>query len=179
MKGFSCRAIPLVFMLTLILSSALSAEQALPKDQRFDTGSIVVKSKSLEVDNKRKVVVFAGDVDARKDDLVITCQEMLLYYTDHPADKGSGKVGVKIDKIVATGDVKITQPDGALATAEKAIYYDQDEKVVLTGKPVVKQGNDFVEGSSITLFLKEKRSVVEGSEDEKVRAVIFPKKETR
>ena len=47
--------------------------------------------------------------------------------------------------------------------------------MVLTGNPVVKQGNDFVEGSTITLFLKEERSIVESSEGGKVRAVIFPK----
>jgi lipopolysaccharide export system protein LptA len=63
--------------------------------------------------------------------------------------------------------------------AEKAVYYEDDEKVVLTGKPVVKQGNDFVEGSKITLYLKEKRSLVEGSKDQKVRAVLFPRREKR
>jgi lipopolysaccharide export system protein LptA len=63
--------------------------------------------------------------------------------------------------------------------SEKAVYYENDEKVVLTGSPVVKQGNDFVEGSKITLYLKEKRSTVEGSEKEKVRAVLHPRSEKR
>jgi lipopolysaccharide export system protein LptA len=59
--------------------------------------------------------------------------------------------------------------------AEKAIFYQNDEKVVLTGNPKVKQENYFVEGSRIILFLKEKRHVVEGS----VKAVIFPGGEKR
>ena len=63
--------------------------------------------------------------------------------------------------------------------AEQAIYYQSDERVVLTGKPVVKQGNDFVEGAKITLLLKENRSIVEGSEDSKVRAVLSPKNKKR
>ena len=63
--------------------------------------------------------------------------------------------------------------------AEKAVYYQNDEKVVLTGKPVVKRGNDFVEGSKITLFLKEKRSIVEGAEDKKARAVLIPRSKKR
>jgi lipopolysaccharide export system protein LptA len=84
---------------------------------------------------------------------------------------------VRIDRIVATGKVKISRPDGAFAMADKLVYYENGEKVVLTGKPVVKQGNDFVEGSRITLYLKEERSVVEGSEKEKVRAVLHPRSE--
>ena len=41
----------------------------------------------------------------------------------------------------------------------------------------MKQGEDFVEGDVITLFLKENRSIVESAGDKKVRAVIFPKQE--
>jgi lipopolysaccharide export system protein LptA len=53
------------------------------------------------------------------------------------------------------------------------------ENVVLTGNPVVKQENDFVEGDRITMFITENRTVVEGSADRKVRALIFPNREKR
>ena len=66
-----------------------------------------------------------------------------------------------------------------MATAEKAVYYQKDEKMVLTGNPVVKQGNDSIEGDRITIFLKENRNVVESSGDRKVRATIFPNSEKR
>jgi lipopolysaccharide export system protein LptA len=66
-----------------------------------------------------------------------------------------------------------------VATAEKAVYYQSEEKMVLTGNPVVRMGKDFVEGDRITMFLKEERSVVESSKDKKVRAVIFPKGKKR
>ena len=81
----------------------------------------------------------------------------------------------KILKIIATGQVRISRAQGGLATSEKAVYYEDDEKIVLTGKPVVRQGNDFVEGDRITIFLKENRSVVESSLGKKVKAIIFPK----
>jgi len=72
-------------------------------------------------------------------------------------------------------NVKIIRPDGSSATAEQATYYQAQEKVVLTGKPVVKQGNDFVEGSSITLLLRENRSIVKGSKGKKAKAVLTPR----
>ena len=137
--------------------------------------SIVIRSDTIEIDNKRKIVVFTGNVDARKEDMAITCHKMVLYYEELPADKTLNKTDLKIDKIIATGEVKITRADGGLATSEEATYYQDDEKVILAGKPMVKQGNDFVEGTLITLFLRENRSVVESSGDQKVRAVISPR----
>ncbi|MBW1668411.1 MAG: lipopolysaccharide transport periplasmic protein LptA [Deltaproteobacteria bacterium] len=137
--------------------------------------TIVIKSKTLEVDNKRRIVTFTGEVDARKDDMTITCQKMVVYYVGQPEAKGKGKEGLRIDRIIATGNVKIIRPDGSSATAEQATYYQAQEKVVLTGKPVVKQGNDFVEGSSITLLLRENRSIVKGSKGKKAKAVLTPR----
>jgi lipopolysaccharide export system protein LptA len=108
---------------------------------------------------------------------VIDCDKMLVYYTQAGDRKGEKEPETKIDKIVATGQVKINRTQGGVATAEKAVYYQNEEKVILTGNPVVRQGNDTVEGERITIFLEENRSIVESSEDRKVKAVIFPKSE--
>lgn len=176
MKGLKYRFALLILTLSLTFPfTSLAEDSAHKKGKKADTGPMVIKSDSLEVDNKRKIVIFTGNVICKRDDLVIESQKMLVYYRSQPTKQASEKEQVEVDKIIATGKVKITQTDGSMAMAEKAIYYQKDEKVVLTGKPVVKQGNDFVEGSTITLFLKEERSIVESSEGRKVRAVIFPK----
>jgi lipopolysaccharide export system protein LptA len=100
---------------------------------------------------------------------------MILFYNDQAAKSEAQGEKPRVDKIIARGDVRIRQSDGGMASAEEATYYQADERVVLTGKPMVKQGDDFVEGVKITLFLKENRSVVEGTEENKVRAVIAPR----
>lgn len=180
MKGLRYQSIFFILLLSFVFTSTARPEKASKeKVEKVDPGAIVVKSQSLEVDNKQGIVVFTGQVDARRDDMTINCEKMVVYYNNQSTNRDSADVDVKIDKIVATGKVKVSRPDGALAMAEKAIYYENDEKVVLTGKPIVKQGNDFVEGSRITLYLKEKRSIVEGSENEKVRAVLHPRSEKR
>jgi lipopolysaccharide export system protein LptA len=163
--------------LACLLSAPMAAGQALQRKAGQSKGTpTVIKSNSLEIDNKRREVTFAGNVEARKDDMTINCQKMFVYYLEDKAAGGaSEKAAFKIDRIVATGEVKINRTDGGLATAEQATYYQSEEKVVLTGKPVVKQGEDFVEGSVITLFLREDRSLVEGSGDEKVRAILSPR----
>lgn len=153
---------------------------------------IVINSNSLEFDHQRKMVTFSGNVDAKRDDWTIVCQKMVIYYREKSKEstqKESMKLeklaesaqqqSLKIEKIVAMGDVKITRAIGGLATAEEATYYWDEERVVLTGKPTIQQGDDVLEGTVMTLFLKENRSLVEGSGDTKVRAVISPRSEKR
>jgi lipopolysaccharide export system protein LptA len=147
--------------------------------ERPEPTPLVIKSKCLEVNNEQKVVTFEGEVNAITDDFVLDCQKMLVYYDNLPTQDNAGKVKTRITQIVALGQVRINRANGGMATAEKAVYNQDDEEVILTGNPVVKQGNDFVEGDRITVYLRENRSVVESSEDNKVRAIIFPEPEKR
>ena len=169
----------LISILIFLYPIPLLSETSQKETKKVDPEKITIRSNSLEIDNKMKIVTFFENVEAKTPDFTINCQKMLVYYLNEPNLKDSSKEELKIDKIIATGDVKINRPEGGLATAEKAVYYQNDEKVILTGKPIVRQGNDFVEGSKITLFLREKRSIVEGSEDKKIKAVLFPRSEKR
>ena len=164
--------LPVLSLVVFLSSSAKSEEKS---HEAKNDSQIVIKADSLEIDDKNQIVIFTGNVDAREKEFVIKCQKLVVYYKDQSAQSASEPGEVNIDRIIATGDVKITRPNGGLATAEKALYYKNDEKLILTGKPKVKQGDDFVEGSKITLFLKENRSIVEGSKDDKVRAIYSPR----
>ncbi len=165
-----------LFLLWALSGTVLWASP-LTKTQKKGQGPMVIKSKTLEADDKKKQVTFAGDVEAKRDDFTVLCQKLVVYYVNAEGEKENQQVSASIDKIVATGAVKIIRAEGGVATGEKAVFYQKDEKLVLTGKPVVKQGEDFVEGDVITLFLKEDRSIVESKKDKRVRAVIFPKQE--
>ena len=165
-----------LFLLWVLSSPALSAAP-LTKTQKKSQGPMVIKSKTLEADDKKKRITFEGNVEAKRDDFTVLCNKLVVFYEKSDEKKKTENVSASIDKIVATGAVKIIRAEGGVATGEKAVYYQKGEKLVLTGKPVVKQGEDFVEGDVITLFLKEDRSVVESAKDKKVRAVIFPKQE--
>jgi len=160
-------------------SESLRQNTEKAEEKSPEPGPIIIRSNTLEVDDKLKVVTFTGEVNAKKDDFVLDCQKMLVYYENSSGQEGSGEAETKISKIVATGKVRINRTQGGVATAEKAVYYQSEEKMVLTGNPVVRMGKDFVEGDRITMFLKEERSVVESSKDKKVRAVIFPKGKKR
>lgn len=136
---------------------------------------IVILSKTLEVDNEKRIVTFQGEVNAKKDDFVVDCQKMLVYYRSSP-DKGKKEEFAQgIDRIVASGQVRVTRKEGGVAIADKAVYYQDDDKLVLTGHPSVQQGKDLVKGERITIFLGENRSIVESTGKERAQAIIFPK----
>jgi len=138
---------------------------------------IIIHSDSLELDQQKRFIVFEGKVRARREDMAIDCQKMIVYYLDNPNKNESKVESTRIDKIVALGNVIINRYDGGMARAGKAVFYQNEDKVVLTENPFVQQGPDFVEGHRIIIFLNEDRSIVEGSERKRVKATIFPREE--
>jgi lipopolysaccharide export system protein LptA len=73
----------LVFLLTGLFllggggGSALSAGPR-EKAQKKSPGPMVIKSKTLEADDNKKRVTFAGDVEAKRDDFTVFCQKLLV-----------------------------------------------------------------------------------------------------
>ena len=66
-----------------------------------------------------------------------------------------------VSQIEATGRVKIER-DAGNATCQKAVYYRDEDKIVLTGDPVAWDKGTRVSGKRITMFLGEDRTLVEG-----------------
>jgi lipopolysaccharide export system protein LptA len=170
------------FLFGLIGTDSFGAEALIKRPEKTESKPIIIKSKTLEVNDKNKVIIFQGDVSAevssKGDDFVIDCQKMFVYYKNQPSQQ-QAKAETRIDRIVATGNVVFKRSQGGMATSEKAVYYQEDEKIVLTGNPVIKQAKDLVEGDTITVFLEENRHVVESIGEKKVRAIIFPKRGKR
>ena len=60
-------------------------------------------------------------------------------------------------------------------TARRAEYYELDQRVLLIGNARVWQEDNVVSGETITMYLSQDRSVVEGGKQERVKAVFYPK----
>jgi lipopolysaccharide export system protein LptA len=148
-----------------------------PSKKMSSESPIIIHSNTLEVDQNLRVIVFKGKVRARTEDMVVDCDKMIVYYLGNPAKKQSNLESNRIEKIVALGDVIINRFDGGVARAGKAVFYQNEGKIVLTENPVVKQGRDFIEGHRIIMFLDENRSIIEGGKTKRVKATIFPKEE--
>src|SRR3989339_2279989 len=106
-----------------LFSSAFAADIIQKKTITSGDLPITIRSNSLEIDNKKGVVTFTGSVEAQKDDMLIRCQRMFVYYEDKGQGKEAENKGFRVDRIVAKGDVRIDRSDGGTATAEEAVYY--------------------------------------------------------
>jgi len=70
----------------------------------------------------------------------------------------------KVDKIIASGSVLITEPN-RYATGDELTYTASDDKFVLTGGPpsIFDAEHGKITGVSLTLYRRDDRVVVEGS----------------
>jgi lipopolysaccharide export system protein LptA len=69
--------------------------------------------------------------------------------------------------------VKVVRLDQR-ATSKKATFSQDENKVVLDGDAVVREGESVVRGEKITYYVDEGRSVVEGGKGTRVNTRITP-----
>jgi LPS export ABC transporter protein LptC len=93
----------------------------------------------LEIDYEKNIASFKNNVKVDRSDALIYSDKMDVYFiasgkkTNEP-EKGAGFMGDKIDKIIATGNVKVIRGEN-VSYSQEAIYTASDRKIVLTGRP--------------------------------------------
>ncbi len=131
-------------------------------------GAVVLTRGSLVVHSDKMVVSFQpknsqGAATARKgDEQRDSAQASSNVQPGHPGSTMSSRSVSRVEAIGEAHYVKIKYENGN-ATCQKAVYFADGEKVVLTGDPVAWEKGTRVSGKQITLFLAEERSVVEGA----------------
>jgi len=114
---------------------------------------------------KSQKAIFEKSVVLTRDDMVIRADRMTVFFKkDKPKkteDSSDDSFGQQVDVVEAQGRVIIEKGD-VRATSGRAVYYKDEEKVVLTESPVAWQKGTRITGSRMTFYLKEERSVVEG-----------------
>ena len=123
-------------------------------------GPIDIKSDALDLDYKGNMVTFRGHVRAAQGNAILTSNTLIVTY--------AGKDFHDLKQMVADQNVRMSQGT-RWATGERAVLDQTNHTVILTGSPVVHDGNDEVTGSKITVHLDTGKSEVEGA-----RAMFFP-----
>lgn len=153
-----------------------------PADQEIP---LHITALRLEADQAKRLITFSGDVKAQYGDAILYAEQLRVYYLApeskaapagvKPEDQKSplGDLGgEKIDRIEAEGQVRFVQED-KVAAGQKAIYYRDQDKVVLLGNPQVWRGENHLKGETITVHLKDNRVVVESAPQRRVEAHLY------
>jgi lipopolysaccharide export system protein LptA len=125
---------------------------------------IDVTSDKVEARWKENLVIFKGNVIARQKDMVIYADS--LEVTTNEDGKG-------IERAVAGGNVKIQQ-GSRVAHCQKAVFYNLDQKLILTGDPKVSEGENVVLGDEIIFLIDKNRVEVKGGPSGRGKAKIQP-----
>jgi lipopolysaccharide export system protein LptA len=167
------RVLAVAVLAALALAANAGAQPATKKRAAANddkTQPVTVDADKMERFGKESLVVFSGNVVARQNSSVQYADRMEVYLDEK---------GDKILRTVSTGTVKIITRDCRTGTARRAEYYDLEQRVVLTGNARVWQDENVVSGDTITIFLSQDRSVVQGGQQERVKAVFFPRDEKK
>jgi lipopolysaccharide export system protein LptA len=177
-----------VMVMTLLLVSsfpwcAVTAAENRDKMTSIKRGGpIEIVSDRLDAYNQEKLVVFSGNVVATQKDRVIKADRVFVYYKKN--DKAAAKQtraaenAGDIVRIEAQGNVRVTQGE-RIVTGEKAVFFNNEQKIVMTGNPVMREGNNVIKGDRIVVLLDEDRGVVESSREKRVTATFYPEESKR
>ncbi len=123
-------------------------------------GPIDIKSDTLSLDYNHKSVLFTGHVHALQQGGTLTSDTLRVNYGENFHD---------VQEMFADGNVRISQGT-QYATGDHAVMVNAQHTVVLTGSPIVHDGQDQITGTKITVHLDTGQSVVAHG-----HAVLFPK----
>jgi len=125
---------------------------------------IDITSDKVETYWKENLIVFKGNVVARQKDIVIYADSLEAVIIED---------GKGIDRVTAGGNVKIQQ-GLRIAHCQKAIFYNREQKVVLTGDPKVMEGDNIVSGDEIVFDIEKNRVEVKGGASGRGKAKVQP-----
>jgi lipopolysaccharide export system protein LptA len=144
-------AIASIVFLLFAASYAQEAKQAPAKKE-----PTVITSHSMTTDNKEKTALFEGSVVAKKAEMTLFADKMLVYYSD---EKG----GSNIKRIDAEGNVKLIKGERIVTSKFAKYFVEPEEHIIFTGEPRASEGENVVIGTKMTYYMKDDRSKVENS----------------
>ncbi len=111
-----------------------------------------VKAERMTFDRQTQTFLFRERVRVQRCDMTILCDKLRVF---------NDAAGERVERILATGNVRFHQGARRI-TAERAEYFDTEQKIILTGQP---KAWDTVEknelsGEEIVLFLEEDKLFV-------------------
>lgn len=150
-----------------ILFCSGSAAYAAAVNLKLDRNQpIEITAQKLEVLQQQRQSIFTGEVVAKQGEMTLYAEKLIVIFQ---------KDQDQIERLDAIGGVRVLQLD-RVATADKAVFHQAEETLVLIGNAEVTQGKNKVSGDEITLYAKENRTLIKSSEQRRVKATIVPEK---
>jgi lipopolysaccharide export system protein LptA len=132
-------------------------------EQTAQNETVQVTADRMVSDSRSDQVVFTGNVEAQRGDLYVKGDRLEI-----KQDRETKKMA----QMVAIGNVFIRRGEQT-ATAERATFFETEQKAVLTGNPHAWEGNTEVWGEEMVFLLAEGNMIVTGGA-QRVRVQLLP-----
>ena len=134
-----------------------------PKGCEGDATTLDVSSERMSFDSKTHIFIFEEKVRVLRCAMTILCDR--LQVVNDTSEKS-------IERIIATGNVRFQQGNHS-AVAERADYFESEQKLVLTGNPRVwdTQEHNELTGEEIVVLLQTEKVFVK-----QARVLFHPRK---
>ena len=163
--------VAMITVLTIFNAAADDKPRTLPNTAEKD--KIYITANSLITESESGFAEFSGNVRAVQGKTVIIADRLKIFYRQGPKKKENPTAaGTSIEKIVATGNVKITFDD-KVAVTQQAVYLTETRVLILTGpNSKVTSNKDSISGDKITFNRVDGRIKVESGPGQRVKAVF-------
>jgi len=178
------RNIILFIFLFLLISPAglinieVLAQNKIKPPSRTESNPIEISSDRMRSLESGQKIIFSGNVVATWGDLEIKADVLEIHNVPKKRSTkklAKGNIGgaQNLEEIVAIGNVHITRGNKK-AKGDRAVYYEKQQKIVLTGSPkaVAWEDKNMMEGEEMTFYLESDRIVVNG----RVGMIFYPNK---
>lgn len=131
--------------LLIALYMLASAATALADREADRAQSLTIESDKIDRIDKDRLLIFMGNVvAAQQRDWRLYADRMEVYLDE---------TGNRVLKVTSIGNVRVTTSDCRKGTAERAEYYDLDQRVVLRGNARLWRGRHVIRGEAIVIHL--------------------------
>ncbi len=174
---------------SLVVHSGFPARAAdREHDQMQDDKNEWIKSQPVHIeadrmfsDQQRNTVVFTGNVVAIQGSLTINSEKMTVNHREEgqgEESRSKAGQGQQIEKIVATGNVRISRDD-LTASGDKVIFALEEEKIFIINNARVWHKDNLVQGERVVFDLARGTTVFESGakEGQRVKAFFYPEEE--
>lgn len=144
---------------------------------------IKIDSDRLDVFDKDKKAIFAGNVVAVQGETTMRCKTLTVFYEQgvgaagganpQPAKSAQGGDNNGVRRLECAGPMTVISKD-QIATADNAVYDKGEQKVYLIGNAKLSQGENVTTGDRLIYDLSTSRASVERKPGQRVRALLVP-----
>lgn len=141
---------PACIFVIVLLGVFFSSQGICANEER----KITVSSDRQSIDYSKKILTYQGNVKISWDNYFVEAEKVDVYLAPDNT----------LDRIVATGGVKISQDKKAQGSCQKLSYSARENTVILEGQVsyLDEMGNTFL-AQKITIWIEEKKLEAEGN----------------